>query len=102
MLRHVKSELRLAFFVFFEVKRLEFSVLPHQFVTHQRVWTGCAARCASAGLAVANSNECNAAARPSRLARRETCQGANAALRPLPREHHWRRGASCLGRLAGL
>ncbi len=47
------------------------SVQPRKFTCHQRVLVGCSARRASAGLAVANSNECNAVEGPPGLARRE-------------------------------
>jgi len=78
------------------------SVLSRKRAYHQRGWAGCAARRVSAGLAVANSNERNEAARPPSLARREPSQGANAALRPLPRTCHWLQGAPCLGSLGRL
>ena len=51
------------------------SVLSRRRAYHQRVLAGCAARRASAGLAVANSNEYNAAACPPELARREPSCG---------------------------
>ncbi len=50
------------------------SVLSHRRAHYQRVLAGCTARRASAGLAVANSNEHNAAERPPALARREPFQ----------------------------
>jgi len=81
---------------------VETRVLSRRKACHQRVLAGCAARRTSAGLAVANSNECNAAARPPKLAQREPSQGTNAALRPSPRARHWLRNAPCLDSLGWL
>ncbi len=72
------------------------SVLSHGYIPPQGGWTGWAARRASAGLAVANSSECNTAARPFSRARREPHKWADAVLRPLARARHSLQDAPCL------